>query len=246
MRKKYQKQIQMLSTTQKEERINMVFQYQNSWEINFSELDPMVAMLLSMQIEERVKDDEKYLEVCERNKENWMKWGRPKKEFWTNQKPKKPNRLLQNPKNPSKPKKADNDIWYMIYDSEYDNDNDNKNLNISSNEEIEQSSYWNEDINKLIDLLKSECDNLGIAYDKQKERNFAKFILTAKEFGDFAEKIGQDRVQFATNVLKASYQIKFRKWICAWPMKIYQNYAEVYNETLKQHSKQAKNLIQSF
>jgi hypothetical protein len=29
-------------------------------------------------------------------------------------------------------------------------------------------------------------------------------------------------------------------------MKIYQNYVDVYNETLKQHSKQSKNLIQSF
>jgi hypothetical protein len=87
---------------------------------------------------------------------------------------------------------------------------------------------------------------LWVAYDKTKDRYFAKFILTAKEFGTFAEKIWQDRIEFALNVLKASMQIKFRKWICSWPMKIYQNYSEVYNETLRMHSKQAKNLIQSF
>jgi hypothetical protein len=87
---------------------------------------------------------------------------------------------------------------------------------------------------------------LWVAYDKTKDRYFAKFILKAKEFGTFAEKIWQDRIEFALNVLKASMQIKFRKWICSWPMKIYQNYSEVYNETLRMHSKQAKNLIQSF
>ena len=120
------------------------------------------------------------------------------------------------------------------------------NLITNSNELVKQSLWWNMEINNLIEQIKQQCDSLGIAYDKQKDRYFAKFILTAKEFWDFAEKIWQTREEFALNVLKASYQIKFRKWICAWPMRIYQNYAEVYNETLKQHSKNAKNLIQSF
>ena len=116
----------------------------------------------------------------------------------------------------------------------------------NSNELVKQSLWWNMEISNLIEQIKQQCDMIGIAYDKQKDRYFAKFILTAKEFWEFAEKIWQTREEFALNILKASYQIKFRKGICAWPMRIYQNYAEVYNETLKQHSKNAKNLIQSF
>ena len=120
------------------------------------------------------------------------------------------------------------------------------NLITNSNELVKQSLWWNMEISNLIEQIKQQCDMIGIEYDKQKDRYFAKFILTAKEFWEFAEKIWQTREEFALNILKASYQIKFRKGICAWPMRIYQNYAEVYNETLKQHSKNAKNLIQSF
>ena len=125
-----------------------------------------------------------------------------------------------------------------------------ENIETNSNELVEQSSisneYWDKEINDLINLIKEQCNSLWVAYDKTKDRYFAKFILTAKEFGTFAEKIWQDRIEFALNVLKASMQIKFRKWICSWPMKIYQNYSEVYNETLRMHSKNSKNLIQSF
>jgi hypothetical protein len=46
--------------------------------------------------------------------------------------------------------------------------------------------------------------------------------------------------------MKASIHINYRKWICSWPMKIYQNYSDVYNETLKFKNKNSKNLIQSF
>lgn len=55
------------------------------------------------------KNKEKYQNVIERNRENGLKGGRPKKT-------KKPSGFLENP---TKPKKADND---NEYDNEYDND----------------------------------------------------------------------------------------------------------------------------
>jgi hypothetical protein len=67
---------------------------------------------------------------------------------------------------------------------------------------------------------------------------FAKHILTAKEYWEFCESIKQDRVEFALNILKASVIINYRKWPLTWPMKIYQNYADVYNQT-KQKSQKA-------
>ena len=126
-----------------------------------------------------------------------------------------------------------------------ENVNESK-LKISSNEETEQSSSITSDINNLINELKQECDNLGIAYDKTKERQFAKHILSAKEYGGFCEKVGMWRQEFASNILKASVLINFWKWACAWPMRIYQNYSEVYNKTKELHTKNQKNLIQSF
>lgn len=83
----------------------------------------------------------------------------------------------------------------------------------------------------MIIELKTLCDEVWIAYDKSHERNFAKHILTAKEFGSFSNNLGQSRVEFAKNILKASLQINFWK-ICSGPKLIYQNYAEVYNKTL--------------
>lgn len=86
-----------------------------------------------------------------------------------------------------------------------------------------------EDINNFISELKNNCDKLGIAYDKNKERQFSKHILTAKDFWEFCEKIGQTRLQFALNILLVSEKIGFWKGVCSWPKRIYQNYVEVYN-----------------
>lgn len=96
----------------------------------------------------------------------------------------------------------------------------------------EKESYGREDINYLIEQIKLECNNLWVMYDKTKEREFAKHILTAKEFWENAKKCWMNRVNFALNILLASIKIKYWKWYCNWPMKIYQNYIDVYNQTI--------------
>lgn len=55
-------------------------------------------------------NSDKYESICERNRMNGLKGGRPKN-------PKNPNGFSKTQENPEKPKKADND-------NEYDNDND--------------------------------------------------------------------------------------------------------------------------
>ena len=86
-------------------------------------------------------------------------------------------------------------------------------------------------INWFISEIKSICNDYGVAYDNTRDRQFAKHILTAKEYWEFCEKIWQWRIEFASNVLIASIKINYWKWPLAWPMKIYQNYADVYNQT---------------
>ena len=85
-------------------------------------------------------------------------------------------------------------------------------------------------INWFISDIKSICNDYGVAYDNTRDRQFAKHILTAKEYWEFCEKIWQWRIQFAENVLIASIKINYWKWPLAWPMKIYQNYADLYNQ----------------
>lgn len=94
------------------------------------------------------------------------------------------------------------------------------------------------DIDELIGEIKAVCNEYGIAYDKTNDRNIAKHILDAKEYWEFCERIGQTRTQFAVNVLIASVKINYFKGACSWPMKIYQNYADVYNQTAMKHNKQ--------
>ena len=117
MRKKYNTQLQMLSTTQKAQRVDAVFERQATWKI-MENLDPLVAMLLSLMIQEWLKDNEKYDQVCEQNRINWMKWWAKKwnqnaRKNWEKQ-PKQANGWKNNPK---QPKQAEYDN-----DSEYDSD----------------------------------------------------------------------------------------------------------------------------
>lgn len=121
-----------------------------------------------------------------------------------------------------------------------ENQNNSSSINTLALEEKEKSSakkekemqeLWKrEKIDYLINQIKSICDGMSIAYDKTMDRQFAKHILTAKEYGEFCEKIKQDRITFALNVLIASIKINYWKWPLAWPKKIYQNYADLYNQ----------------
>jgi len=82
---------------------------------NNPDLDPLLTIAFIPIRNQIDRDIDKYNRICERNKVNGSKGGRPRK-------PKKPSGLYGNPKNPSEPKKAhtDNDT-----DTDTDNDTDN-------------------------------------------------------------------------------------------------------------------------
>lgn len=94
------------------------------------------------------------------------------------------------------------------------------------------------DIQELIYDIQKTCEKHGIAYNPDKEREFARHILTAKAFWEFAERIGKTRHDMAISVLKASIQINYRKWATSWPRSIYKEYAEVYNAWIQQNKKE--------
>lgn len=99
---------------------------------------------------------------------------------------------------------------------------------------------WRPDIQELIYEIRKKCDQLWVAYEDDKDTYFAKHILDAKEFGNFAAKLNKTRVQLAVAILAASAQINYRKWVTAWPRRIYKEYQEVYNTRVVKHKKEAE------
>lgn len=98
-------------------------------------------------------------------------------------------------------------------------------------------------INELINKLKDTCDRIGVAYNKEKEREFAKHLITAAEYWKFCSKISQTREDCACNILLVSVKIGYWRWPTTWPCSIYKYYSEVYNEAMTKKSKQKKSNI---
>lgn len=171
---------------------------------------------------------EKYEDVCNKRSEAWKKHSWNQYTQWDSSWKAQKKAVEQMEQNGTNGTDSDSD-------SEYDNNTENNKLS-PKGDNSEAETFWKAEINNLIWELKEQCNKLGIAYEKKDERNFAKHILTAKDYWEFADKIWQDRVQFAKNIITASCQLKY-KFICAWPKSIYQHYAEIYNEFVKNKPK---------
>ena len=96
------------------------------------------------------RDKEKYDNICNRNKTNGLKGGRPKNP----KEPKKPNGLSGNP---NKPKKPDND-----------NDNDNVNDNVKDKNTKKKTSPPDYDEFEKYAIQKSEENNINLDLQKLK------------------------------------------------------------------------------
>lgn len=162
VRKKYRKQIELLDNEKAWMLFKAIMKLQD-WEV-LENTDPVVDMLLSIMEEERKQDNEHYQEVCEKNKENGSKGGRPKK-----------NRTVisKTEWNPTEPKKADND-------NDSDNDSDNKNKRkknvkkkkyldfvLLSDEEYWKllEIFWQTKLNQAIENLNNYIWSKGKHYD---------------------------------------------------------------------------------
>lgn len=109
--------------------------------------------------------------------------------------------------------------------------------------EVKPPSTIKIDIDNLIEQIKLKVEEMWLAYDKKDERNFWKHILTAKEFWAFCDKLKMDRVKFTLAVLEASVKISFWRWPATWPMKIYQRYSEIYNQTAQKSQSKSNVLV---
>ena len=172
---------------------------------------------------------------------HWIKWKEYWKLWW---RPKKNNKITPPGDTPVSDKKITPNINKTNINIDNNNiDNNiliNKNI-INNTEEKSSETYWNKDINELILEIKWYCKELSIAYDKKNDRRFWKHILTNKDFTDFYESINQTRNEFIKNIILASIKINYRKWPCSWPMSIYQNYVDIYNQTKSKNKKEVEN-----
>ena len=105
--------IDALSDEQAGKLIKAIYAYCETLETQ-SICDPVVNMAFIGIKTALDRSYKKYLEICERNRNNGAKGGRPNK---NPDEPKKPSGFSGNPKNPDEPKKPDSD-------SENDSDSD--------------------------------------------------------------------------------------------------------------------------
>jgi len=131
---------------------------------NEPELSPKAEIAFAAIQDNMDRDAEKYEAVCERNKVNGVKGGRPKKE----KKPKETQWVI------SKPKKPDNDNDNEN-DNDYENDNDNDNVNDNENENVNVNDnvYDNENDNEPSARRSRKSEAFG---DIEKAKNIISYL----------------------------------------------------------------------
>lgn len=143
VRKKYRNQIQKLTTNQRSELMYCVFSYQLEWK--YESEDWAVCMLLDIMIDEWKNDDEKYLEMCEKNREIALEREKKKR--------------LRKEKSHEQHERAKSSTNVTVStDNDSDSDNihkHNTNIILKNDTETKVSEYWNHDINECLNLIKS-------------------------------------------------------------------------------------------
>lgn len=117
-------QIQQLSTEEKAELLDAIFEYNISGDTK--PLTPIVKVIFGFLKLQFDRDILKYNNICERNRDNGLMGGRPRLNA---KEPKKPSRFSGNPNNPvgaketqNNPKKPILDTRYQILDTDTDTD----------------------------------------------------------------------------------------------------------------------------
>lgn len=135
VRKKYRKQIELLDNEKAWMLFKAIMKMQD-WEV-LENADPVISMLLSIMEEERKEDNEKYEEVCNKNRENVKKrWEKKQVQ----------NDTTVYDRIPLDTKNTDND-------NDYDNDSKNKKKKINKEKKLflENVYMTEEQYNKIVE-----------------------------------------------------------------------------------------------
>jgi len=95
-------------------------------------------------------------------------------------------------------------------------------------------TFWNSDINNIIEIIKTEVNTLWLIYKAWKqERNRAKNISDSKEFWKICDKANKTREDFVISIIQLSWMLDFWKWKIYNAESFYKHYANVYNEAVR-------------
>jgi hypothetical protein len=212
-----------------DEQAGMLFKAIYHYQVNGvlpPDLDFVMRIAISPFVNQFVRDENKYENISERNKENGKKGGRPKK---TQVNPNNPVGLLgtqDNPKNPSKPKESHSDSESdsdseKESDKENDNDkekNDDGDISVAQKEKQERKESGAYDFDSLnkVDTAKK------LFGDEKVNQNIGRHKLSSKQ-GSTAI---QDFVNFCDDNEKfpRNYQDSrshFYNWIAKKDINIY-------------------------
>lgn len=114
---------------------------------------------------------------------------------------------------------------------ENEGENEGEFVNAEIVEETQVVTYGNQNINQIIAIMQAELEANGLFYQKEwADRNYAKHICTAKEFGAIAEKFGMNRAEFVVNIIRLSCESDFWRGKICNPRSLYKGYVKVLNE----------------
>ena len=179
-------------------------------------------------------------EITEKNRINWKKGWRPSMNWENSQKPKhNPNKTQTKPKDNPNITEGQPKIT-KIENIKYKKENI---ISLSKDNEVDKSTYWNEDINKCLDLIKQYNNGL-IDWTKQNQRRFAKHLINKLNELDSIKDWRFTREQTLEIILKVISQNKYYSGKITSPETIYRNLSLLMNVVKNDISKtNASNVI---
>jgi len=131
--------------------------------------------------------------------------------------------------------------------------NNNKKKEFINNKEqssksliINKEKYWNEDINKMQELIEETVSSLWLIYKRWKyERARIQNIISGKDYGKICVSANLTREEFMVNIFKLSMKLDFRRWKLNNAETFYKFYDKVYNEAVNLKKKKEDEQIKS-
>lgn len=123
-------------------------------------------------------------------------------------------------------------------DNNINNNNISKDISLLEDESSSENlqvveTFWNDEINKMQDIIKNTIESLDMIYKPWKyERPRIKNIISWKDFWVVCEKHWMSRSDFVISIINLASKLKYAKKINN-AVDFYENYASVYNLALQ-------------
>lgn len=161
--------------------------------------------------------------ITEKNKENWKKWWAPR---WNQNAVKTYENILKQPKNNRKTTEKQPKTT-KIENIKYKKENI---ITLSKDNVVDKSTkgYWNEEINKCLELIKN-YNNWIVDWTKVNQRRFAKHLINKLNELDSIKDWRFTREQTLEIILKVVSQNKYYSSKICSPEQIYRNLSLLMN-----------------